>query len=181
MLGMSQWNILGVFLFVVLALAFFVRTRWGSRHHIPCPFTMPHSAYLLRSDDPRARYKNRAYIGYNVDHHQRLRQHNGELAGGPSRTLLGRPWTYVAMVTGFSNGTAARIFEWAWANPRVGVSLPWATPRLRRDGLFGGKELFKQLAQATKDLPTPVCTWKWRLQVLAIMLSIPGWAGLNLR
>ena len=132
---------------------------------------MAHSAYLLRSSGPR---KNSAYIGYNMDHRRRLRQHNGEIMGGPSRTLPGRPWTYVALVTGFSNGTAARIFEWAWANPRVGVSLPWATPRLRRDGLFGGKELFKQLAQATKDLPTPVCTWKWRLQVLAIMCLCPA-------
>jgi len=142
---------------------------------------MLHSAYLLRSNDPSARHKNRAYIGYNVDHHQRLRQHNGELAGGPSRTLLGRPWTYVALVAGFPNDTAARIFEWAWDNPRVSVGRPWATARLRRDGLFGGKELFKQLAQATKYLPAPACKWRWKLQVLAIMLSIPGWAGLNLR
>ena len=139
---------------------------------------MAHSAYLLRSSGPR---KNRAYIGYNVDHHRRLRQHNGEIGGGPSRTLTGRPWTYVALVTGFSNGTAARIFEWAWANPRVSVGSPWVTARLRRDGLFGGADLFKQLARATKGLPTPVCKWRWKLQVLAIMLGIPGWAGLNLR
>ena len=119
---------------------------------------MLHSAYLLRSNDPRARHKNRAYIGYNVDHHRRLRQHNGELAGGPSRTLLGRPWTYVALVTGFPNDTAARIFEWAWDNPRIGVGSPWVLPRLRRDGLFGGKDMFKQLAQATKNLPTIACT-----------------------
>lgn len=65
--------------------------------------------------------------------------------------------------------------------PPVSVGFPWMLPRLRRDGLFGGMKLFKQFAQVTRGLPTPVCKWRWRLQVLAIMLSIPGWAGLNLR
>ena len=142
---------------------------------------MSHFTYLLRSTDPHTRFMNKAYIGYNIDHRRRLRQHNGEIAGGPRRTLLGRPYTYVALVTGFPNGTSARIFEWAWANPRVSVGFPWVVQRLRRNGLFGGKELFKQLARASKGLPTPVCLWRWRSQVLAIMLSIPGWAGLNLR
>ena len=144
-------------------------------------FLMSHSTYLLRSSDPRTRFMNKAYIGYNIDHRRRLRQHNGDIAGGPRRTLLGRPYTYVALVTGFPNGTDAKIFEWAWANPRVSVGSPWVVQRLRRDGLFGGKELFKQLARATRRLAVPACTWRWRLQVLAIMLSIPGWAGLNLR
>ena len=155
----------------------FLRTGWQC-HGLQTTHPMAYSAYLLCSSGPR---ENKAYIGYNMDHRRRLHQHNGCIAGGPSRTIPGRPWTYVALVTGFSNDTAARIFEWAWDNPRVSVGRSWATVRLRRDGLFGGKKLFKLLAQATKDLPTPVCTWKWRLQVLAIMLSIPGWAGLNLR
>ena len=155
----------------------FLRTGWWCRA-LQYLHAMPHSAYLLRSSDLRM---NKAYIGYNTDHRRRLCQHNGGISGGPSRTIPGRPWTYVALVTGFPNGTAAKIFEWAWANPRVTAGPPWAVPRLRRDGLFGGKELFKQLARATKGLPTPVCTWRWRLQVLAIMLSIPGWAALNLR
>ena len=175
---------LGYVFFVALVLALFqsdTMESFPAQHHIQCPFTMAHSVYLLRSDNLRARYKDKAYIGYNIDHRRRLRQHNGEIAGGPSRTLLGRPWTYVALVTGFPNDTAAKIFEWAWANPRVSVSAPWAVPRLRRDGLFGGKDLFKALSRATRGLATPACTWRWRLQVLAIMLSIPGWAGLNLR
>ena len=155
----------------------FLRTGWWCRA-LQYLHAMPHSAYLLRSSDPRM---NKAYIGYNINHCRRLRQHNGEIAGGPSSTLSGRPWTYAALVTGFPNGTAARIFEWAWANPRVSVGSPWAVSRLRRDGLFGGKNLFKQLNQATRRLAAPVSLWRWRLQVLAIMLSIPGWAGLNLR
>ena len=176
-LAILMWNIWSVFCFVALA-----EISAGSLSRaLAFPLSMPHSAYLLRSNDPRARHANKAYVGYNIDHRQRLRQHNGELAGGPSRTLVGRPYSYVALVTGFPNGTAAKIFEWAWANPRVSVGSPFAVPRLRRDGLFGGKELFKQLARATKGLPTPVCLWRWRLQVLAIMMGIPGWTGLNLR
>jgi hypothetical protein len=154
---------------------------FGQVAELPQHFPMSHSTYLLRSTDSRTRFMNKAYIGYNIDHRRRLRQHNGEIAGGPRRTLLGRPYTYVALVTGFPNSTAAKIFEWAWDNPRVSAGTPFAVLRLRRDGLFGGKDLFKQLARATKGLPTPVCKWRWKLQVLAIMLGIPGWAGLNLR
>ena len=164
-----MWNIWSVFCFVALS-----EISAGSLSRaLAFPLSMPHSAYLLRSNYPRAHHANRAYVGYNIDHRQRLRQHNGELAGGPSRTLVGRPYSYVALVTGFPNGTAAKIFEWAWANPRVSVGSPFAVLRLRRDGLFGGKELFKQLARATKGLPTPVCKWMRRLQDTTVTTPAP--------
>ena len=43
------------------------------------PALKPHYCYFLQS-------KNRTYNGYTVDLHRRLRQHNGELAGGAKVT-----------------------------------------------------------------------------------------------
>ena len=41
----------------------------------------------------------RTYVGIATDVRRRLRQHNGELAGGARATRPGRPWT-VAQVAG---------------------------------------------------------------------------------
>ncbi|CAG8505008.1 13075_t:CDS:2 [Ambispora gerdemannii] len=68
--------------------------------------------YLTRSLQPK--YTDYVYIGTTPDPIRRLRQHNGELAGGAARTVSRRPWTYVLFVYGFPSSRAATQFEWAW-------------------------------------------------------------------
>lgn len=83
--------------------------------------------YLLRSLMPasqRESYvsagnKNRRprgwYVGFSVDPVHRLRQHNGEIAGGAEETEHARPWEMVACVTAdpsWFNYTNARALEW---------------------------------------------------------------------
>lgn len=63
--------------------------------------------YLLHSGNTKT------YIGATVDPDRRLRQHNGELAGGARRTS-GLQWKRALYVGGFPDWTAALQFEWAW-------------------------------------------------------------------
>ena len=70
--------------------------------------------YLLRSQNPKHPYKT--YVGFTVDPHRRLRQHNGLLKhGGAWRTRKsGRPWEFAAIVDGFTSQRMGLQFEWAW-------------------------------------------------------------------
>ena len=140
-----------------------------------------HSCYVLRSKKPGSYNSCRAYVGYNKNFLRRLDQHNGLVGGGPIRTATGRPWEYVVLVAGFPTELSAKMFEYAWQNPRVRAGAPWVTRRLRREGLWGGASMYNQLRVATEHLPDPPQVWIWRLRVLAIMLNIPEWAALNLR
>ena len=67
--------------------------------------------YLLKSST-----SERTYVGYSCDPHRRLRQHNGELAGGAA-PINGRPWQLVLIVRGFATKHAALAFESAWQKP----------------------------------------------------------------
>lgn len=63
-------------------------------------------SYLLLSD-------GKSYIGATVDLDKRLRQHNGELAGGAKYTK-GRKWNRIVHVRGFVCWKDVLRFEWWW-------------------------------------------------------------------
>ena len=70
--------------------------------------------YLLRSQNPK--HPHKTYVGFTVNPHRRIRQHNGVLKhGGARRTRQsGRPWEFAVIVYGFSTQKLALQFEWAW-------------------------------------------------------------------
>ena len=70
----------------------------------------------------------RAYIGATVHPARRLRQHNGELAGGARRTRGRGPWHFHCVVVGFRTWREALQFEWAFKR---------ATRRCRSDATRG--------------------------------------------
>ena len=55
-----------------------------------------------------------SYIGATVAPHRRLRQHNGELAGGARRTRSRTDWRFKCIVSGFRTRQEALQFEWAF-------------------------------------------------------------------
>jgi predicted GIY-YIG superfamily endonuclease len=52
-------------------------------------------------------------VGVTPDLERRLRQHNGEIAGGAAATA-GRRWERIGHVSGFPDMRAALQFEWRW-------------------------------------------------------------------
>ena len=67
--------------------------------------------YLLHSEKTDAR----TYVGSTTrGTHVRLREHNGELAGGARQTRSGRPWCLACTVEGFETRQQALQFEFAW-------------------------------------------------------------------
>ncbi|KAG6557799.1 hypothetical protein Mapa_000566 [Marchantia paleacea] len=66
-------------------------------------------AYLLLSSD-----SHKTYVGVTYDIRRRLRQHNGEIAGGAKAARTGRPWSLVCTVRGFGTRSEACQFEWRW-------------------------------------------------------------------
>jgi len=55
----------------------------------------------------------KTYVGATINPDRRLRQHNGEIAGG-ARATHGRKWKRVFLVSGFTDERAALRFEWRW-------------------------------------------------------------------
>lgn len=55
----------------------------------------------------------RSYIGATVNLEKRLKQHNGELAGGAKYTK-GSKWERLCHVSGFKNWNQCLKFEWRW-------------------------------------------------------------------
>lgn len=66
------------------------------------------NCYFLATLDAK-----KTYIGITPDLDRRLRQHNGELAGGANATH-GHRWERRCHVRGFPDHTAALQFEWRW-------------------------------------------------------------------
>ena len=57
---------------------------------------------------------NATYAGVSPDPIQRLRKHNGEIAGGAKYTLSHGPgWEHICLVHGFRNKIESMQFEWA--------------------------------------------------------------------
>ena len=72
---------------------------------------MSYFVYVLESTDKAT------YVGATVDLDHRLRQHNGELAGGAhathTRIAQGNAWERVCHIRGFPDWRTALQFEWA--------------------------------------------------------------------
>lgn len=112
------------------------------------------SCYLLVSRaSPQAK---RTYVGFTTDPKKRLRQHNGELAGGACRTTSGRPWQQVCVVYGFTNKVSALQFEWHLTKPHL-------SKRLRAQLGFSGRNPTERQVKA-------------KLRVLATMLQHSAWS-----
>ena len=73
-----------------------------------------HMCYILKSS-----VSNRMYIGYTVNFHRRIRQHNGEIVGGAKRTRKGRPWYPICFIKGFCEASMALRFEYRLQHSRI--------------------------------------------------------------
>ena len=125
----------------------------------PSSAAMPNCCYLLRSTTS----KGLTYIGFTVDPRHRVRQHNGEVAGGANKTRRrGRPWELVVFVHGFPDKVTALQFEWAWQHPTVTRFLK-------------GTDALAHLRVGKRSFSAAV-----RLQVLAAMLAHEPWRDMGL-
>lgn len=71
--------------------------------------------YVLYSINPK--YKNHTYIGKTNDLTRRLRQHNGEIAGGARSTKATQPHEYLCKICGFETESQALKYEWSFKHP----------------------------------------------------------------
>lgn len=110
--------------------------------------------YLLECTD------HSTYVGATIDLDRRLRQHNGELAGGArattSKVSQGKQWRRVCYVSGFPAWQTALQFEWRWK--QISRKLKIKCPLERRNKAL---EMLLALDRpTTKSLPysewTPV-------------------------
>lgn len=69
-----------------------------------------YNVYFLQSE-----ISNKTYVGYTKFPSQRILQHNGIIKGPVTkRTMNGRPYKYVFIITGFKTPSEACQFEYRW-------------------------------------------------------------------
>ena len=95
------------------------------------PLVTNFACYLLVTN-----LSSRTYIGATVLLSRRIRQHNGELAGGAKATRRFRPWRVKAICTGFDSWREALRFEWRWKRKSL---VKW-----RSDGRRGADQKVKR-------------------------------------
>ena len=116
-----------------------------------------HCVYVLRSlSSP-----GRSYVGYTSDPAHRLRQHNGEVAGGAKHTSRARPWAMQCVLSRFSTHAVALQFEWALQHPAASKTVRAAVSG--RPGL--------QRAQSLRS----------KVAVARVMMGLAPWRGERLR
>lgn len=71
--------------------------------------------YILFSINPK--YPNSTYIGKTNDLDRRLRQHNGEIAGGARATKSKQPYDFLCKICGFETEKQALQYEWKFKHP----------------------------------------------------------------
>lgn len=115
-------------------------------------FRTPYTCYLLQSCSS----ENRTYFGYSKNVQKRLRQHNGEIAGGAKYTSRYRPWRLICTIVGFPNKRTALQFEWRNHHPPT-----------RRSGVPGRIKTLSEImalprwtqTSISSSLLTLTCTW----------------------
>lgn len=80
-----------------------VRLLWAVREE----GRVAYFVYILRST-----VAPRTYVGMTSDVARRLRQHNGELAGGARYTRVGRPWVIALVMGPYETRSIACCVEW---------------------------------------------------------------------
>jgi len=74
---------------------------------------MPNYCYLLSTPGGK-----QTYVGATIDPDRRLKQHNGELAGGAKATAIkvaqGITWDRICYITDLPTWQAALQIEWRW-------------------------------------------------------------------
>jgi len=73
------------------------------------------SCYILYSINEK--YLNNTYIGKTNDLTRRLRQHNGEIAGGARATKAKQPHNFLCIISGFETENLALKYEWNFKHP----------------------------------------------------------------
>ncbi|KAK9757005.1 hypothetical protein RND81_01G134200 [Saponaria officinalis] len=111
--------------------------------------------YLLASLSPR--HKGHTYIGFTVNPKRRIRQHNGEITSGASKTKRKRPWEMVLCIHGFPTNVSALQFEWAWQHPKESVAVREAATSFKTLGGLANK-----------------------IKLALTMLTLPSWHSMDL-
>ncbi|KAL2621336.1 hypothetical protein R1flu_001541 [Riccia fluitans] len=100
-------------------------------------------AYLLISAD-----SHKTYVGVTYDIRRRLRQHNGEIAGGAKAARAGRPWSLVCTVHGFATRSDACQFEWRWKAAAAKIK----TVTRSKDEVYGSPLIIRRRAALAETL-----------------------------